>query len=152
MIQVCLTQSWLDPNVFQLIFDYVKLEMRALQVIIEVFVLWSICTRNTCIDSINAMDTWIKYTKVRDACIRGICARNNSVGGIESRAFVRLREISASAGLKVGDYYLLSFLKLIFTSIKRVSCWGKWEDWGSKSIYTFNIRYIDLYLKSLLLT
>ena len=64
----------------------------------------STCTKDTCIGSTYAVGTWIGCAGVGGACIRSICAKSASLGGVKSRVLVGLGVTLAGPG--VNDYCL----------------------------------------------
>lgn len=72
------------------------------------------------------------------ACIRGICTRSISVGGVEPRVLAELRVILA--GPSKNNYYFQSLMGWVLVSIDHVSCWNMGKSYlDSKSTHAFDV-------------
>ena len=79
--------------------------------------------KDICIGSIYAIGTWIKCADIMSACTECIYTSNVFVKDVEPKTLVESEVILA--GLGINNYCFQLSIRLTFTSIEKLSCWGK---------------------------
>ena len=75
----------------------------------------SICTKNTCIDSIYAISIWIKCVSIKGTYIGSICAKSTSDKNVEPRVLEGLEVLLTVP--RVNDCCHWLYIRLIFALI-----------------------------------
>lgn len=96
--------------------------------------------RDTYIDNIYAVNTWIKCADMRGVYTKYIYTRESLVENIILRILEKLRIIFADS--MINDYCLQLFIDLVFALINSVKYWNMWKsNLNLRNINIFNIIY-----------